>query len=238
MPGFLMHLAEGEMLLKNISDKKIRELFLLGCVLPDVTDDKDLTHLRPEKQKYLITKYPDMSMILNKYGKFFSLPLTCENAIDMGILAHLHLDALYVEDFWPRYFSFEDEAGNPSCDTRRSLYVRLFSKRDENIPLWDFFSEKYFYGEYDILNPIIYNRFKPFIPINVSYDISNIHIKECVPKNKEAVDISLKKYLPASCFDTNNTSFPTQANTKSKVFPPEDFISFLEEAANEFLRLL
>ena len=73
MPGFLMHLVEGEMILNNLKkqiniSKTFTEEFMLGCILPDVTSDKERTHFRSLYQKYQITKYPDMTAVYALYG--------------------------------------------------------------------------------------------------------------------------------------------------------------------------
>lgn len=103
MPGFLMHLVEGEMILNNLKkqiniSKTFTEEFMLGCILPDVTSDKERTHFRSLYQKYQITKYPDMTAVYALYGNQELSP------IDLGILAHLQLDASYVADFWQHFF--------------------------------------------------------------------------------------------------------------------------------------
>ncbi len=229
MPGLLMHLAEGEIILNHINNIKDRKLFMLGCILPDVTCDKALTHFRPDSQKNLITKYPDMDYVLNKYKNKKLSP------IDMGILAHLHLDACYVKDFWPHFFNFEDKCERKTCDIRNGLFVRVYSRNNEIVPLKTFFSNEYFYGEYDILNPIIYKKYKPFIPVSTDYDTYDIHIKECIPENKKAVDISLKKYLPAFCFD--DEAVVPASNSSLKIFSQNEIFAFLEESALSFISM-
>ena len=111
MPGFLMHLIEGEMIINKINTgvtsaadshlsaiKAAPEQFLLGCILPDITDNKEKTHFRPAWQKNLITKYPELAHIRALYPDDAIL-----SPADYGILAHLHLDTHYVTDFWPEY---------------------------------------------------------------------------------------------------------------------------------------
>lgn len=59
MPGFLMHLIEGEMIINKINTgvtsaadsrllaiKADPEQFLLGCILPDITDNKERISVR------------------------------------------------------------------------------------------------------------------------------------------------------------------------------------------------
>ena len=133
MPGFLMHLVEGEMILNNLKkqiniSKTFKEEFMLGCILPDVTSDKERTHFRPLYQKYQITKYPDMTAVYALYG------------------------------------------------------------------LADFFSDKWFYGEYDRINPVLNRQFHPFVPDHVSYRAEDIHIKECIPNDAGMIKKCLSAY--------------------------------------------
>jgi hypothetical protein len=231
MPGFLMHLIEGENILKHMNkcnspdsrDYLFCQQFLLGCILPDITDNKELTHFRPAWQKHLITKYPDMEYIFKAYVN------DNLSAFDMGIIAHLQLDALYVTDFWPKYFYFQNEAGENSCDTREKLYVNIHSS-NEIIPLKQFFSDEYFYGEYDILNPYLFKKYNINRPdINV-YNKQFIHITECIPKNvddiKQALDMYIHSYTSTS-----------KDITHTYLFPPEDIIEFLNSSAEVFMTL-
>lgn len=251
MPGFLMHLVEGEMILNNFSkqiniSKTFTEEFMLGCILPDVTSDKERTHFRPLYQKYQITKYPDMTAVYALYGNHELSP------IDLGILAHLQLDASYVTDFWQHFFVFEDEFGAPSVDTRHPLFVRLLKGQEARIPLADFFSDKWFYGEYDRINPVLNRQFHPFVPDHVSYRAEDIHIKECIPEDVGMIKTSLSAYVgtaeaivsedqaassgdQAAGSDTRNSPNDT---CMAKIFPYKDIISFLQEQADSYPSML
>lgn len=230
MPGFLMHLVEGEMILKQLHGKRqlsdSDRLFLLGCILPDVTENKDWTHFRPAWQKNLITKYPDMEFVLQKYSSVALSP------IDFGILAHLHLDAGYVTDFWQDYFTFQKADGTPSTDIRDNLYVKLYASPDLCIPLSEFFSETYFYREYDILNPILYRDFQPFIPVDVAYQKQDIHITECIPENPAAINRLLQTYIPTDNFINRNDTHDSPI-----IFPYDAIVRFLEKQADKFVSI-
>ena len=266
MPGFLMHLVEGEMILNRLKNQinipqTFTEEFMLGCILPDVTSDKERTHFRPLYQKYQITKYPDMAAVYALYKNQELSP------IDLGILTHLQLDASYVTDFWQHYFAFEDESGAFSVDIRHPLFVRLLKGQEVRIPLADFFSDKWFYGEYDRINPVLNRRFHPFVPDHVPYRTEDIHIKECIPEDAEMIKTSLSAYIGTAeaigsedqaAFGSGNqnvfgsknqavgsgdqaTDFDTQNspdnNCMTKVFPYKDIISFLQEQADNYLAM-
>lgn len=247
MPGFLMHLVEGEMILNNLKkqiniSKTFTEEFMLGCILPDVTSDKERTHFRPLYQKYQITKYPDMTAVYALYGNQELSP------IDLGILAHLQLDASYVTDFWQHFFVFEDESGAFSVDIRHPLFVRLLNGQKARIPLADFFSDKWFYGEYDRINPVLNRQFHPFVPDHVSYRAEDIHIKECIPNDAGMIKTSLSAYTgtakaigsedPAASSGDQVTGSDTRISPDdtcmTKIFPYKDIISFLREQADSY----
>ncbi len=162
-----MHLVEGEMILKQLHGKRqlsdSDRLFFRAVFCLTLPRTKDWTHFRPAWQKNQITKYPDMEFVLQKYSS------TALSPIDFGILAHLHLDAGYVTDFWQDYFTFQKADGTPSTDIRDNLYVKLYASPDLCIPLSEFFPKHIFTGEYDILNPILYRDFQPFVPVDVAY---------------------------------------------------------------------
>jgi hypothetical protein len=224
MPGFLMHLLEGNIILENFKRNKIPfydaaskagQQFLLGTLLPDITNNKELTHFRPEYQKHLITKYPDIDYILQRYNKSDFSPF------DLGILAHLHLDAVYVKDFWPNYFSFQNDKGMATRDTREALYVNIFST-NEVIPLKEFFSDKYFYGDYDILNPILMNTYDIQKPDISFYNKKDIHISECAQADASDIISVIEAFTSWSDTTSNNTT---------RVFPASDIINFINAAA-------
>ena len=173
-----MHLCQGQYILDNISryelpkcseavqslqhpDAVTANLFQLGAVLPDAAD-KSLTHFRPTYQDSLITKYPDMDLILKRY------PVNRMTITDLGILAHLYMDALYVEMFWPQYFRFEDSSNAETTVTDDIDHVRMTAKSmqhtDHTIPIGEFFSDRYFYGDYNVTNSRFKQDIHPAIP--------------------------------------------------------------------------
>ena len=220
MPGFLMHLIEGEMIINKINTgvtsaadsrllaiKADPEQFLLGCILPDITDNKERTHFRPAWQKNLITKYPDLDYIRALYPDDAIL-----SPADYGILAHLHLDTHYVTDFWPDYFTIENTAGNTCFDTRQPLYVHISSQPEKKIPLAEFFSDRYFYGEYDRINPRLLKDFHPYIPEQITYQPELVHITECRPEDPSQITKALQTYI------IQNPSPAPEASVRFRLF--------------------
>ncbi len=243
MPGYMMHLCEGtyiEDIILN-SDKGdvdtviSRALvsvfnspdstneFLLGTVLPDAVSDKSLTHFRPSWQDDLITKYPDMHFLTEQY--------TPEHltAADLGILAHLYMDSIYVEEFWPRYFQFEDSSGKPTCVSDDIDHVKMtaISRQSEGtiIPIRDFFSNRYFYGDYNITNPLFQTDFAPVIPDIVPVSLT---ISECSAFSPEMLNRDLSLFISAE---------PPIRKAATNVFPYDDLKKFIVRCADRFLYL-
>lgn len=254
MPGFMLHLAEGQMILDKLNklnkpkyiDSDYIHGFMCGCMIPDATSDKELTHFRPLWQKELITKYPDMNYIINTYID------TLSTACDLGILAHLHLDSLYVSSYWKQHFIFEDEYGNETAIHKDIYHVRLL-KDNSHIPYSEFFSDKYFYGDYDILNPYIYRTVHPYIP-NV-YDVppEQIHINECKNYDAALLEDCIQNYVLSDtvtngthaisnesvCIHTKKYSLQKQsAIPETRIFPYDSILAFLDNTSNEFIKLI
>lgn len=254
MPGFMLHLAEGQMILNKLNKLNKPKYtasdfihdFMCGCIIPDATSDKELTHFRPLWQKELITKYPDMNYIMNTYADVLS------TACDFGILAHLHLDSLFVCSYWKQHFIFEDKNENETAVHRNIHHVRLL-KDNSHIPYSEFFSDKYFYGDYDILNPYIYRTVHPYIP-NV-YDVTpeQIHIDECKKYDAALLEDCIKNYILSDtvtndtlagnddsvCIRTEKYLLQKQsAIPETRIFPYDSILVFLNKTSNEYIKLI
>ena len=220
MPGYMMHLCESEYILRRVTSIH-GDLFRLGSVLPDAVTDKAQTHFHSSWQKDLITKYPDMSWIINKY------PVCDMTAADLGALAHLHLDSLYVERFWPQFFRFEASDNRPTCVTSDIDHVRMTSRSmqpaDTLIPFKVFFSEEYFYGDYNVTNPVFMSDFSPSIPEVKEIDLS---IAECRAFSPQTLRADLEHFI--SC-----PAPPDGGMTR--VFPYEELKQFIISSADEFI---
>lgn len=242
MPGYMMHLCEGSYILKKlkntdfsadntpitqllsngITDASSENEFLLGSVLPDAVSDKSATHFRPAWQDNLITKYPDMSRIINNH------PCQSLTIADLGVLAHLHMDSLYVEEFWPKYFNFENSFNENTCVSTDIDHVRMtgLSRQPAGscIPIDQFFSDKYFYGDYSITNPLFQADFSPTIPVIVPVHLSIIEFS-LIQRSKLAGDLS--HFINA----------PGALGHNCNVFSYEDLRNFIIDCANRFFEL-
>ena len=102
MPGLLLHLTFGKMIYDKVGEKyKINKSDLLsGCLIPDMTIDKKLSHYRVPAS---ITKYlvPDMDKVKNDI-------LDINNSLYLGIYCHLFLDYHFFENYIFRKYSWQN----------------------------------------------------------------------------------------------------------------------------------
>ena len=134
-----------------------------------------------------------------------------------------------MTDFWPEYFTIEDTAGNTCFDTRQPLYVHISSQPEKKIPLAEFFSDRYFYGEYDRINPRLLKDFHPYIPEQITYQPELVHITECRPEDPSQITKALQTYIIQ-----NPSPAPEASVTRAEIFPYDAVIEFLEHMADTF----
>lgn len=222
MPGYIMHLCEAAYILDKIKIKNSDE-FILGCVLPDAVASKDLTHFRPRYQDTRITKYPDMEYVMKKYN------INTLTPADLGVISHLQMDALYVSTFWPKFFTFEDNQNQPTEIHDNITHVRMkdggIQKEGTCIPLSSFFSQEYFYGDYNATNSLFIKDFNPRLPAYYSADLT---ITECLSYSEK----KLKEDLTVFTAGDNVPAAPT------KVFHYSDLKDFIISCGEAFINLL
>ena len=106
MPGFILHLTAGAMLVDESDNNPIfyyeedRNTFLTGCIIPDVSKRKWMSHFRNEEQKGKIMQVPDLSLFDEMYGDRIDEPLF------LGYLFHLYIDYRFFTEYVPRVASF------------------------------------------------------------------------------------------------------------------------------------
>lgn len=229
MPGYMMHLAESQIILNKL--KKAKDTirlsendFRLGVLLPDAVMDKEMTHFRSTDQKAQITKYPDMAYLLETY------PRGTLSSCDLGIVAHLHMDARFVTDFWPKYFTFLNRNGSYTNITSDIDHVWIYSS-EKRVPFEQFFSDSWFYGEYDILNPYICSSVQLYIP-EVDVLPEDIQIRECTQIDLSFLQKILTTLSEEIAFSTASIWKPS---IQPKIFLKEDIFAFLEECADIFI---
>ncbi len=165
MPGYIIHLSETEMILSALRkkgwsfDENYEELFLLGALLPDtkIKREKVTSHFWKEEDLANLAIPPELRAFEKKYKKKIAGPVM------LGYWAHLHLDELFVNEFWPSMMTFIGADGKEKILKDEITSVWLKEKK-EMIPLEAFFTSDYYYGDYDRTNQLFYQRFHLHIP--------------------------------------------------------------------------
>ena len=222
MPGYILHLTAAQMFLQMkqkdyeiLMDPQERNAFLIGNLLPDTTKIKDRSHFRNPKYHDHMVEYPETKWFEDKYQGILT-----QSSV-LGYLFHLYIDRRFFKDYIPEIVEFRNE--NDQKELKREKVKYVFLKRTrERILKQDFFSEKYYYGDYTKMNTYLVERYH--IPIRLDPDIENPGIEEVCYDDVRKVLGELEGYLKV----------PESAVKDIKVFDIEDLLSFLEKAVKEF----
>lgn len=225
MPGYVMHLAEARLILNKLKENRSsswEQAFLLGNLLPDtrLKEGKAVSHFWNPKQLEDISRAPDLSMFLCKYGGRLNEPVI------LGYYAHLYLDACYVNKYWPRKLCFKNKLGMPEKKTAEIRSVEILDSHME-IPFKDFFTKEYYYGDYSRSNGWFISRYKIVPP----------EYMEPEGKKMDEVDFTdIKKVLDEFhlfCSDTKENR-----RVELKVFDLKSLDTLLHHTAAEFCSIM
>lgn len=98
-----------------------------------------------------------MARFTDKYGQRLNEPVM------LGYLAHLHLDARYVTEYWPTVMAFYGCTGEP--EYRKAHIAEVEIKRLQKcVPVSQFFSVDYYYGDYTKLNGYFIHKYHLRVP--------------------------------------------------------------------------
>lgn len=178
MPGYIIHLAEAELILKKLQDKNIhpakewKQQFQYGALLPDAVSGsgKKKSHFWREADMDQIVIAPDLEAFMKQYSchlqknpSMFSSaslpdPLLC------GYLAHLHLDQCFFGRYFDRCVEFIDENGTPQKQFQK-IHAARIRKSQKVVSLEQFFSNEYLYGDYTKLNHYFVEKYQLEIPV-------------------------------------------------------------------------
>lgn len=156
MPGYMIHLAVCEELIRkyNITDENFKASFRIGNIIPDVIQrgEKRLSHFWPDYEIPLLVRKPDLKAFLSMYED------NLKNPYVSGYYTHIKLDRYYLEKYWAKHFRFYNDSGKSEehYDKVSKVYVTdtdRFYERER------FFSDALYYGDYDMTNSYIANRY-------------------------------------------------------------------------------
>lgn len=166
MPGYIMHLAEGKCIEDCMAERGIRfnkeeeMLFTAGLLLPDTKKkrEKVTSHFWNPGDTDKLAIPPDLSLFLEQYENRLCEPLM------FGYYAHLHLDRKFVTDFWPENFRFLNEAGEERVLRSEIKQVKLLL-RGKTVPVDEFYSGRWYYGDYSRMNHWFQKRYALSVPV-------------------------------------------------------------------------
>lgn len=222
MPGYILHLTAAKMFLKRMNKEHILEMnkqdendFLIGNLLPDTTKIKARSHFRNPKYYDRMVEYPETSWFVQKYQNILQDPSV------MGYLFHLYIDRRFFKDYMPRIIEFRNDKDQIEVKRDQVKYV-ILKRTGERISKEDFFSEKYYYGDYTNMNTYLVHRYQ--IPMNLDPNVSNPGVEEVSYEDVKTVLKELQGYLRVS----------EDAVKSVKVFDVEDLLLFLEKSVEEY----
>lgn len=184
MPGYVMHLAMATKILDNkgISDKNYITPFLIGNIIPDIKrgNAKKDTHFWTDEMFKRFDRKPDLELFKQKYQSRMDEPYV------FGVFCHLYLDAMYMERYWDKYLSFYDDDMKPVDGYYEVKKIKL-ANDDVVYDRSVFFSDSYYYGDYDRMNDYFvakYGILSPKLDISLIENIKDID-EICIIKEKE-----------------------------------------------------
>ena len=226
MPGYMMHLSEGRIMEKQLLDKgflkegKDLDLFRNGLLLPDTRlgADKKTTHFWNGADEGRLALAPDLKLFYRRYGDRLKEPVL------LGYHAHLHLDHVFVKKFWPENFRFFDGAGQEQV-RREKIKMVYLPKRGLTVPLDQFYSSEWYYGDYTRMNGLLIERYQVKVP-------------EVIEGCAQGIDGVCEEKLYDVKKELNRLLCHPKNGEELKVFFTDELLSFLEKTAAEFLQLI
>lgn len=227
MPGYVVHLALAETVLKrnNISDDNFAYMYRIGSIVPDTekTGHKEKSHFWSEDILSHFVRMPSLEMFLNKYEDVINEPYV------MGYYSHLLLDYKFVTEYWKKHYEFYDICGNV-CDAYTDVRQVCYLDTGELISRADFFSEKFYYGDYDRMNSYLMFKYNIIPPVYKDDVIEKGGIQEvCSEASKYSLEKMLN-YLRSEKYKDEKAVCETCL--KLKVFDIEELNKLISDTAD------
>lgn len=222
MPGYMMHLAVAEQIIKlcGIKDEKYTNEFRLGNIMPDAVDspNKRQSHFWDDETWTKFVRKPNLKQFLDKYGgagNRFSEPYI------FGYYCHLYYDCRFLEEYWQKHFRFYDDNMRMAEDFDEVKKVLLLDD-GKVYDRWDFFSDEYYYGDYTLMSLHMLNKYNIKIPeyVVVQEGIDELDIIDARPRF-----IKMHELIDANSNENGAGNI--------KVFNIEDMDMLIERTASE-----
>lgn len=222
MPGYVMHLAVAGQIIKlcGIKDEKFINEFELGNIIPDAValSDKRQSHFWDDDTWTKFVRKPNLKLFLDKYGGAHS---RFREPYVFGYYCHLYFDRRFLEKYWQKHFRFYDDSMREAEGFDEVKKV-LLKDNGKIYDRWDFFSDKYYYGDYTLMNSHMLDKYNVKIP---EYESVQAEIDEI---NTIDAKSQLKKLLELIDMNSDVSSKP-----RLKVFNIEEMDLLIEQTASE-----
>lgn len=207
-------------ILKNRSDISFTERqendFYIGSLLPDSVKDKTASHFRNPRHRGNMVEYPDLEMFLNKYESLLD-DWSC-----LGYYFHLYIDRRFFKEYLPQIITFLNKDGQVVTKQKEVARVRM-NRSGRELARAVFYSEDYYYGDYTRMNTYLVERYQ--LPMELDTAVTNPGIEEVEYADAEGILKELRGYLYVPADDVK----------KLQVFETAPLLTFLEQAAKEFV---
>lgn len=184
MPGYIIHLAEAEIIINRLLKSKDSETcteewqdrFRRGCLLPDSKDkEKETTHYWNSGDEGTKVRLPDIALFTKEYWR--QLVQRGKYPEVFGYFVHLYLDRLFFEKYLPEHIRFLDSRGYP-VQSYKWTEGGIIQKSREGVFLDELFSSDFLYGDYTKLNSYFIDKYQIKIPRNDETYTPNCKIKD------------------------------------------------------------
>lgn len=216
MPGFILHLTAAKMFLDSFPMKGERDaaLFMTGAFLPDVSSDKFHSHFRDPDLTDRMVQVPDLDRFLHAYGERLCDPLF------FGYYFHLYVDRRFFLEYLPKVVDYVDDSYALTSKREDVRFARI-RKSGRILPLSNFLSDDYYYGDYTRMNTYLVERYQ--LPSHYVTDFADPEIPGVDYKGLSSFIDMMKGFL----------TVPKEAAFDLQVFDLFDVLSFLEKISTE-----
>lgn len=189
--------------------------FYVGNILPDIIAPKKLSHYWDQRQTNNIIKIPHLDKFLINYQTQLS------NKQLLGYYCHLYIDKFFYENFISQIVCFLDKNNVQTNLLKAARYAYLY-KINLFIPYSEFWTNKYYYGEFDKSNAVLQEK------CNIDIDKLTETIKndDYIIRSKESLLLhrDLEKYLHM------------HKSGNLELFSGKDLMLFIKESAYHFIK--
>ena len=248
MASHVMHYTAGDRLTSNLRlSENIKKGFMLGNMIVDsskiygneqdpekrtqikdmyryqIQDEKTATHFRIAEDANKNVQLCDLKRFLEKYGD------KLDNPTVLGYFFHLYTDNRFFKELFDEHFTFFDELGNETEIWNKNNNVKI-TKSGIVVPNDEFWSEKYYYGDFTKMNSLILKHY------NITFNNGDIlrkalelyknpGIEETEFKNIDSIIIEGEQYIKQS---------ESMKDSILNVFNQDRVIDFFDEVGEKF----